>query len=305
MQFRVGSRSDAAPRRLHTHGVFPLLGIMACTVFGITGCVQTGRPADGDSSSSSISRDGFANSAVLHPDTGIVDLPLDRYEIDDPEYTALSLHARDAVTNSCLAEHHLAAVSDPLGWKPGPRPFAWYPMIWSVQLAQKYGFETPNPPTSADPYDSYSTAKQKQLVSCEQKGRDAMDERAATAPMSRTYASLIEQARSATIADDVGKAALADIAQCLKGKHVQVDPETGLHGRATDVMPLAQQIPVAVAEATCATETGGAQKYFDVLAQYQASLIEQNKDALEEGIEGQRAAKQELRVFIETEEHKK
>lgn len=291
--------------RVRRSGILGAVCLAGCAALALSGCAASTQNEPQTASPEVPSREGFSDTAVLHPDTGVVDLPLNSYEVDDPEYNALSLHARDATTNRCLTEHHLAPVTNSPGWKPEPRPFAWYPMIWSKQLAQKYGFDTPDPPSSADPSAGESQEKIKQRASCEQRGRDALDERRGAAPLPRTYSELSERARSAADGDGEGRAALADIAQCLKGKHVQVDPETGLHGRATDIMPPAQQIPIATAEAACATSTGGAQRYFDVLAQYQAALITQNRDALEQGVQEQQSAKDQLREFIESEERKK
>lgn len=305
MQFNSGSRRSAAPLRVSKRVALATTSTVVCLILVLSGCTAGDKTRDRTSTNDPISRDGFTNTAVLHADTGIVDLPLDHYEIAGPSYNALTLHARDSATNSCLSEHHLTLVKDAFGWKPSPRPLVWDPVIWSESLAHKYGFGSPNPPAVADPAVGATPEQNRQRSQCEQEGRDAGDSLAAHASLSETYSTLIEQARSASVADSEGKAALAEIAKCLSGKHVSVDPDTGLHGRSTDIMSREQQIPIAVAEAECATSTGGAQRYFDVLAQYQAALIEQNQAALDQGLEDQKAAEAQLTAFIKAEEQKK
>jgi hypothetical protein len=87
-------------------------------------------------------------------------------------------------------------------------------------------------------------------------------------------------AYAATLVSADGKAALAKAQECMRDQGLSRDPESGFPGPVTSSENDDEaNIRIAVIAATCNVETGAVQTQYDLTAQYQTALIDQNEAA--------------------------
>lgn len=214
-------------------------------------------------------------TAQLDFERGTVVLPLDGIRKDSAEVTALRLHARQALVDSCLRERGLPGVEWPaMPPADGDRLFG----PWSVALASRYGFGMARDAlNSAGPPDR--TDEQSQCIA------SAKEEMAGLGESADTY-SLDKQIRS-TAYDAVkvspeAKAAISAAQACMVENGIAIDSESGMPRSDPSASNSETNIRIAVTSATCYVETGAIQTLYDRLAQYQAALIDKNEAAVVE-----------------------
>ncbi|MFZ4843667.1 hypothetical protein [Mycetocola saprophilus] len=239
--------------------------------------------------------------AVLETETGLVALPLDQYQTNGPEYDALKSRAQYAVTNSCLRAEDAPEFVHPTNWAPEPRPIAWDPFIWSPQLAAQFGFTAPPGNDGAEQTDTDPRSKAREIVvRCETTGFDAVSAMTSSLGSEDIFYTYVSDSLAATKSDPRAQEILKRVASCLSG----LNPSRALHTTSELDLPLAQQIPLASAEAKCVAEEDSAQKFFDLVASYQDKAILEHKTALENNLNRQRDVEKQLIALITEQETK-
>jgi hypothetical protein len=221
----------------------------------------------------------YANvTATLDFEAGTAILPVDAIDRDATQVDELRREAWRVLTDACLAESGLPGYS----WSETvpseeDRLFG----LWSVPLAQEYGFEMAATIDQVTP----PTPNEDELR-CLDESKEEMRTRFNLDDGYSFDAQVARAAYDAAFTSAEGTAALAAAKECMV--------EQGLEFGADSPMPQfdyeaagdsAENRRIAVIEATCNVETGAIQTLYDLTARYQSALIDANeadaKDAAE------------------------
>lgn len=271
-------RHSERRRRRRTQVRFGLrgaaVGIAAALV--LVGCAASPDPAVDEEFTpldvSGIDLADYSGLVVrLDVETGTVALPIDAIDRKSDALLALRQEARRALVDSCLREQGLRE----LAW-PEPsasdedRTFG----LWSVSLASRYGLELPSTvdesvPLAATPEQSNCLATAKAQLSASDEALDAV-----------ALDTLIGiTAYSSTIDSEEGRSAIAESQRCMVDRGLSLDPASGFPRTDASSGDSEANIRIATEWATCNIETGAVQVLFDLLARYQAALIDENEAA--------------------------
>ncbi|CAO1653832.1 hypothetical protein NYA9BBAC_02590 [Salinibacterium sp. NYA9b] len=216
-------------------------------------------------------------TATLDFEAGTVVLPVDAINRNAPQVDELRREAWQVLTDACLAESGLPGYSrSETVSSEEDRLFG----LWSVPLAQKYGFEIAAlidqvPPTPSD-----------EELRCLDESKEEMRTRFNLDDGYSFDAQVADAAYDAAFASEPGQAALAAAKECMV--------EQGLEFDAESPMPQfdyesdgdsAENRRIAVIEATCNVETGAIQTLYDLTARYQSALMDANEAEAQEAAE--------------------
>lgn len=243
----------------------------------LTGCTATAEDAPSDPQDlSDVSIDDYGSvTAKLDLEHGTVSLPLDAYDSRSPEIENLLDRARFEVFNQCLSTHGLAKSSGepPSATAVAPNNRRYF--LWDLPTAEKFGFGIDPAGKAGYPDPKGDPAV---IEACRSEGL--------TAIMPYTGESLdgneesgpgidyrLRQAAETLVEKDTGfSAAIADIENCFSDHGLKSDGHGHIGDGYADAA-LDKQIPVAVTVVKCATDTGAAQKVYDLQARYESALM--------------------------------
>lgn len=216
-------------------------------------------------------------TATLDFEAGTVVLPVDAINRNAPQVDELRREAWQVLTDTCLGESGLPGYSRPeIVSSEEDRLFG----LWSVPLAQEYGFEIAAlidqvPPTPSD-----------DELRCLDESKEEMRTRFNLDDGYSFDAQVADAAYDAAFVSEPGQAALAVAKECMV--------EQGLEFDAESPMPQfdyesdgdsAENRRIAVIQATCNVETGAIQTLYDLTARYQSALMDASEAEAKEAAE--------------------
>ncbi|WP_147440484.1 hypothetical protein [Mycetocola tolaasinivorans] len=216
--------------------------------------------------------------AQLDFDTGAVQLPLDQFSADAPEFTSRMTAAMETLVQRCLVERGF----------PGPvtieskvseegRTFG----AWSVSKAAAFGFAG-EPERTAEDAVPRGAGYDEAFGSCLDDMRNSLRSEFSYTDAANIDRQISTAAYGLTVQSAAGKQAYEDRALCAESKGIVMDPDrisasVQYYEEAPDM-----QIRTATAFAECSVSTGAVQTLFDLMARYQTAMIERSAGALSE-----------------------